>query len=124
MVCKVFVMYKCLLCIEIFQSFEEVLDYVGCKYDKRLRCEYCDYIFERLVDIKRYCECCYFLYVDVERFKLWIEEDCIIWCCIQFMLVFNFKKDKLVVIGLLCDKNNNIDSLMFVIFMDVVFFVD
>lgn len=40
------------------------------------------------------------------------------------MFVFNFKKDKLVVIGLLCDKNNNIDSLMFVIFMDVVFFVD
>lgn len=42
-VCKVSAMYKSVLCIEILQSPEEVLEHVGSKHNNMLRYKYCDY---------------------------------------------------------------------------------
>lgn len=117
---KVSAMHKCPLCIEIFQSPEEVIDHVGRKHDKRLRCEYCDYTSERSADIKRHCERRHPSHADVERPKPRIEEDCTTRRRTQPMPVFNPKKDKPAATGSSRDKNNNADSLMSVISTDVV----
>lgn len=102
------------------ESPEEVLDHVGRKHDKRVRCEYCDYTSERSADIKRHCERRHPSHADVERPKPRIDEDCTTRRRTQPMPVFNPKKDKPAATGSSRDKNNNTDSLMSVVSTDVV----
>ncbi|KAK3086157.1 hypothetical protein FSP39_014434 [Pinctada imbricata] len=49
-------MHKCPLCIEIFQSAEEVIDHISQRHDKRIKCDHCEYTSERAADMKRHCE--------------------------------------------------------------------
>ncbi|KAK3084679.1 hypothetical protein FSP39_017315 [Pinctada imbricata] len=49
-------MNKCPLCIEIFQSAEEVIDHISQRHDKRIKCDHCEYTSERAADMKRHCE--------------------------------------------------------------------
>lgn len=91
---KVSAMQKCPRCMDIFQTPEEVLDHVGRKHDKRMRCEYCHYTTERSADIKRHCEHRHFAHTPLERLKQQIDEDSTTRRHTQPTPVFNPKMDK------------------------------
>lgn len=59
------------------------------------------------------------VHADLGKPKLRIEEDCTTRRRTRPMPVFNPKKDKLSVTRLLSDKNNNTDTLIPAISMDV-----
>lgn len=80
--------------MDIFQTPEEVLDHVGRKHDKRMRCEYCHYTTERSADIKRHCEHRHFAHTPLERLKQRIDEDSTTRRHTQPTPVFNPKMDK------------------------------